>query len=129
MNTLASLLSLDPAGFAPRVADGKLDLKRITPDEMRLIIQITLKVLAWCLHEDKTGRFASIMKSDGGMIVSMDLAVVHLVRRLNLQAMRHADITDLISEYADISENIRRDLAYFPPTIKLRFAQTSRIIH
>jgi hypothetical protein len=129
MNTIASLLSLDPAGFAPRLADGKLDLNRITPDDMRCILEITRKILAWCAREDRTGRLAAVMHSDGGMIVSLDLAVVHLARGLNLRAMSRADITDLVSDYALISKNIRRDLAYFPPAVILRFAQSSRVIH
>jgi hypothetical protein len=112
--------------FAPKAPKappaGSLDFGSITPRDMTLILQIANRGSRLSHHYRLTQDKRDAVIEANPEIVAIDIAVVHLTRRLHLQSFLECDDLTFMAEYATIQKNIIRASQFFPRHVALRFA-------
>jgi hypothetical protein len=112
-----------PFKFNPLAMSSKL--QSMTPEDMRLCCAIgdrAVKIVKDWARENR-----KLEVEPDWMIISLDIAIVHLSRSLNLRAFLECDDLTFIDEFSTIERNINRTLASFPNFVRLRFAQSALI--
>lgn len=61
-------------------------------------------------------------------IIAMDFALAHLANPIRLEALYHANDLDFMDDFATVTRNVQRTLAFFPRDVRLRFAAPSGLI-
>ena len=104
---------------------------QVTPDKARFILGIADRIMGLVLlhlkhHKDHRPKVETDL-----MVIRMELALVSVLRGLDLRAMLEADDLLLWSEWGKIQKNVNRVDTSFPLDVSLRFASigaSSRII-
>lgn len=95
--------------------------KLMTPQEVALCYGIAERACAIYKAAQESGHGNPSIVLDP-YVMAMDIATVHIRRRLNLLALYRSETMALAAEVATIVRHVNRPLASFPDSVRLAFA-------
>lgn len=98
-----------------------LGSERLSSVELGLISAIAVRALDIAMNH-AVGGVPDELRVLNPQVLSTDIGVCHLLRRLKLDAFMASGDLIFIAEFSTIQKYINRQLMFFPQSVKLRFA-------